>query len=276
MPRILTRLDFMSENIPKFEDFSYARRVLRRFLNHHEQVEFVSLFGSFSRGEHSVLSDIDIFIVYSGRTSAFTKDLRRFVQKDLSDLSIPIEMLVYKKDHLERGLHDLNGSILHEIRFSAQHATLTGKFDFSSIKVPNEPLAGFFASKHKGRFKDYPFLNRSLKNNGREVAEYLQKLSQTLIPMLEKSLYQNGLLPDKALSKKEVFDLYKSQFGDSVLNKYKGLFESLEEIQSMIKKHIAYGDTDLDLYDDMLRGFFNMTPNVLEFLEDIESESRKI
>ncbi len=274
MTRILVGSDFRIGKPPKESDFNFGKMMFGSFLKNHHQVEFASFFGSFSRSEHTLLSDIDLFVVYSGQTSCFLKSLREFIQEDLKNLSIPVEMLVFKKDHLERGLHDLGGTILHEIKYSAESASFVGKFDFSTIKSPKDSLGGFFGSKHKGRFKDYPFISWDLQNNSREISEYLQRLSQTCNPMMRTCLSQNGLLPDKALRKKEVADLYQKNFGTEALTRYQGVLMLCEEIErSSLLQLSGSGDFDSLAYDQALRNFFDMTPTILEFLEDIEQES---
>lgn len=269
MSRILLPSDFQNGDLPEKQDFYAIKHKLGTFLHNHEQVEFGTFFGSFSRNEHTFLSDVDLFVVYSGKTHRFMGDLRKFIQREIAHLSIPVEMLVYKKDHLERGLHDLRGSIFHEVKYSSKVGCFAGEFDFGTIRRPVEPLAGFFSSKHKGRFKDYPFLEFDLENNGKEVASYLQKLGQTFVPMLEKALDQNNQLPEKALGKKEVVKLYREVFGNATLERYREIYAILETIEGIA---LSYLDNE-DLYEEVLKEFFNLTPMVLEFLEDIEYES---
>lgn len=80
--------------------------------------EQIILFGSFSRGEEDVDSDVDLLVVESG---PFGKERSRMaeigrLEQAIGTIPVPADILVYSRDEVERFRHAMNHIVCQVLR----------------------------------------------------------------------------------------------------------------------------------------------------------------
>jgi predicted nucleotidyltransferase len=288
MPQFPTCSQIAGGEIPSYEDFREAKKLFASLLAKDEQVIYACCYGSSSRGGENCLSDIDVFIVYKGRTLNFMLSLRDFFQEKLRGIPVNFELMVFKEDHLRLGLHNFSGTVFHDVKYSSLRQDLMGychheKFrheKFNSLKIgkPIPDLGGFFASKHSGRFKGYPSIIPKFNDEVREykLLEYNGSLARTQISILRAFLCYKDLLPTEALNSEKIVYLYRNYIGNDVLKEYRWIHEISQSVLASLEDwNKGEGGSGVFYdreYQELHIKLFKSTPYVLEFIEKIQKE----
>lgn len=221
MGRVFTWEEIHTGSVPALHAFKDVTQALRRRAVNEESVHGLLVFGSVLRGDHSIRSDLDCFVLYDTHRMRDAYEFMWEIDAEAAKSDVPLSFTPCDHETAQTMLHHIGPSFREHLRKSAAAGGLLKGDPFASIgpsMMVEEEAEGYLRTKlyNLGEaWSEFPSFSEE------RAAVFLKKLTEAPVHVARKMLVWHGKL--KGDSKNEVLVSYGDIASGSLVDELKCL-----------------------------------------------------